>query len=85
MITDPQTARELAKKVIDTGNKGFLMVVFPFPEDEEEPMLSMNDLDIVTNANNGLVIYVAMLAAMMLKMGGYRQEILQGERQLPES
>ena len=80
MIMDHQSARELAAKVIGTGNKGFLIVVFP----ENETELSMEDLDIATNANNDTVFMVAMLVSMMMKYGIYQQEILgKGQQRLP--
>jgi hypothetical protein len=82
MIANSETAKKLAQKILGTDNKGFLIVVFP----EGKRTLRARDISLATNAeNDGVLIDVIALAAMMIAAGHYQQEIIGEEQhQLPE-
>lgn len=81
MITNSETANKLAQKILGTGDKGFLIVVFP----EGKRELGIKDISLATNArDNAVLIDVIALASCIIMAGRYQQEILgEGQHQLP--
>jgi hypothetical protein len=80
---DNATARKLAERVIGTGHKGYLIIVFPENDPNPNPM----DVSFGTNAeDNGVLVNVCETVLEMILNGSYKQEILGDDKpQLPPS
>lgn len=75
------TAKKLAERVINTGNKGYLIIVFP----EDDPHPNPREISFGTNVDNGVLLEVLEIVIQMILGGGYKQEILgQGQVQLED-
>jgi len=77
-MTNPETAKKLAAKLFEKGDKGFLLVVFPENG-------NLYELSIATNANNDTLLEVVAIVTHMLRQPKLKQEVLgEGRAQLTD-